>query len=215
MEYIMTLVLLISIALLIPMFARSYIWSRFIKALNNRDKEGALKELNSTPYKIFMGDYSRQFNTLKLYIATDDKKNIKEQTNKLLYSDLKENEVYQVCSNTYFYFLMEEDKEMCDMLLEKLDGCTQGEQNEYFHMLYRVLIEKKSDDIEFVEKILEAQEKDLKRPENKGQLSILQYLMGLQYSYKKDRKEADRWLNRAKENAEGSPLQNRIKKMLH
>jgi hypothetical protein len=104
---------------------------------------------------------------------------------------------------------------MAAKLLENLDECSEDKEKEEMHMLFRILMEKKSEDIDVVLKELEERKEELERPQNKSQLGMLQYLLGLQYHYQKDRKNADLWLNRAKENLKGTPYEKTIKELLH
>ena len=66
-------------------------------------------------------------------------------------------------------------------------------------MLYRILIEKKSEDIPLVNELLS------KHPDDQQQ-GILQYLLGLQYQYLSDTKQANYYLNKAKKNLKRNTL---------
>ena len=61
----------------------------------------------------------------------------------------------------------------------------------------------------------EAEEKELEKESysKSSQLGMLQYLLGIQYSYQDDKKEAEKWLKKAKNNAKGTPLEKEIKKI--
>ena len=107
------------------------------------------------------------------------------------------------------------DEEMCKKLLNRMDDIADSEQKEYFHMLYRVMIEQKHDDIEAVTKLIEAKEKEKESNSRNQQLGMLEYLLGIQYHYRGDSKEADKWLRKAKNNVKGSPLEKEIKKIIH
>ena len=67
-------------------------------------------------------------------------------------------------------------------------------------MLYRILIEKKSEDIPLVNELLS------KHPDDQQQ-GILQYLLGLQYQYLSDTKQA-------KKNLKGTPYHKKVKESM-
>ncbi|MBE6126143.1 MAG: hypothetical protein E7186_07435 [Erysipelotrichaceae bacterium] len=210
-----TIVVLIMIAVAIPMFIRTAIWNRFLKYMKQDKEEEALKILNSSYYKMMFGAYSQKWNLLRFYISRNDTPQVKERIKARLADKFAPNEAYQIFSNGFFYFMSLHDEEMCSKLLSRLDDVTEGEQKEYFHMLYRVMIEQKHEDIEAVTKLIEAKEKEKDSNSKNQQLGMLEYLLGIQYHYRGDSKEADKWLRKAKNNVKGSPLEKEIKKIIH
>ena len=72
---------------------------------------------------------------------------------------LSQRQTYQIASQTYFYFLDAQNKEWSKFLLEKIKDSNHPEEYEYDCMLYRIMIEKKSQDIETVENILAKKKK--------------------------------------------------------
>ena len=210
-----TIVVLIIIAVAIPMFIRTAIWNRFLKFMKQDKEEEALKILNSSYYKIMFGAYSQKWNLLRYYISRNDTPKVRERLKERLSDKFAPNEAYQIFSNGFFYFMSLHDQEMCSKLLSRLDDINEGEQKEYFHMLYRVMIEQKSEDIEAVTKLIEDKEKEKDSNSKNSQLGMLQYLLGIQYHYQGDSKEAEKWLKKAKNNVKGSPLEKEIKKIIH
>ncbi len=214
-NFLIALLIVAVIGGMIPWFMRTYLWSKFLNHVKKGEDEKALKIINGKLYGWLLGEFDRNWNLLRLYMSRDNKKKIEEQTNRLLAMKLNKGQLYKVCSNVYFYYLGEENKEMAAKLLENLDECSEDKEKEEMHMLFRILMEKKSEDIDVVLKELEERKEELERPQNKSQLGMLQYLLGLQYHYQKDRKNADLWLNRAKENLKGTPYEKTIKELLH
>ena len=210
-----TIVILIMIAVAIPMFIRTAIWNRFLKYMKQDKNEEALKILNSSYYRLFFGDYSQKWNLLRYYISRNDTAEVKQRITSLLADKFSPNEAYQLFSNGFFYFMSLKDKEMCSKLLSRMDDITDSEQKEYFHMLYRVMIEEKSEDIEAVTELIAKKEREKDSNSKNSQLGMLQYLLGIQYHYQGDAKEAEKWLKKAKNNVKGSPLEKEIKKIIH
>lgn len=95
---------------------------------------------------------------------------------------------------------------MAKMVLNQLQLCCDSKDLIYNEVLYRVLIEKKSDDINIVENLLKESKKNSKEE------GLLYYLLGLQYIYKKDSNKAFPYLNRAKNDLKGTLTTTKSKK---
>ena len=210
-----TIAILIIIAIALPMGIRPVIWRRFLKYMNEDKNEQALKILNSSYYRLLFGNYSQKWNLLRYYISRNDTDQVKRRTTTLLTEKFDPNESYQLFSNAFFYFMTIKDEEMCKKLLNRLDDIADSEQKEYFHMLYRVMIEEKSQDIKAVTKLIEKKEQEKDSNSKTSQLGMLQYLLGIQYHYRGNDKEAEKWLKKALNNVKGSPLEKEIKKIIH
>ena len=95
-------------------------------------------------------------------------------------------QAYQIASQTFFYFLDRENNEVCKQLLTHIEKSAGEEELAYNQMLYRIMIEKKSEDIAEVEALLEKKETEKIKKDQKQdqqvQIGSLQYLLGLQYS---------------------------------
>ncbi|MCR5067089.1 MAG: hypothetical protein K6A14_03380 [Erysipelotrichaceae bacterium] len=213
-EFAATLAVLAMIAIAVPMLIRSVIWNRFLKNLKAEKEEEALKILNSPVFKLMFGDYNRKWNMMRYYISREKTDDVKSLTNSLLYDNLSKQQAYQVFSNAYFYFISLHDQEMTEKILERLEPVLEEDSREQYQMLYRVMIEKKSEDIERVKELLEEKEKEKQSYSKASQEGMLQYLLGVQYANIGDKKEAEKWLKKAKNNVKGTPLEKEIKKIL-
>ena len=214
-QVLLILILIMALGASFPMFYRTYLWDKFLKQLKSNNAEQALKILNSKRFKIAFGKDAQQYNLLRFYVSQNDTDSVKALINELLGSNINKQQAYRVFSNAYFYFLSIEDKQMAAKLLSRLEDIMEDEQKEQFQMLYRVLIEKKSEDIKRVEELLGNMEKEKNTSSRQSQTGLLQYLLGVQYYYQGNTKESKKWLNRAKTNVKGSPLEKHIKKLLH
>ena len=213
-EFAATLAVLAMIAIAVPMLIRSVIWNRFLKNLKAEKDEEALKILNSPVFKLMFGDYNRKWNMMRYYISREKTEDVRSLTNSLLYDNLSKQQAYQVFSNAFFYFISQHDQEMSAKVLERLEPVLEPGSKEQYQMLYRVMIEKKSDDIERVKELLAEKEKEKESYSKASQEGMLQYLLGVQYGHIGDKKEAEKWLKRAKSNVKGTPLEKEIKKIL-
>ena len=190
-----------------PCFIRSITWNRFNKQIKNEQYEQALQTLRSRVYRTMFGTFDSDWNQLKLYLQTNDAIHIEQKTNELLANKLTKDQRHQVANSVYFYFLDKENKDMARKLLDQLSLCTEADEYRYDQIMYRVLIEKKSEDIEKVEALI-------KENTNVKEKGLLQYLLGLQYMYRNDTKQAQMYFNRAKSNLKGTPYHKKIKKLM-
>ena len=213
-EFAATLVVLAMIAIAVPMFIRTAIWNRFLKNIKAEKDQEALKILNSPVFKIMFGDYNRKWNLMRYYISREKTEDVRNMTNSLLYDNLSKQQAYQIFSNAYFYFISLHDREMTEKILERLEPVLEDDSREQYQMLYRVMIEKKSEDIERVQQLLEEKEKEKESYSKASQEGMLQYLLGVQYANIGDKKESEKWLKKAKNNVKGTPLEKEIKKLL-
>ncbi|MBR5048365.1 MAG: hypothetical protein IKX74_01765, partial [Erysipelotrichaceae bacterium] len=181
-EFAATLVVLAMIAIAVPMFIRTAIWNRFLKNIKAEKDQEALKILNSPVFKIMFGEYNRKWNLMRYYISREKTDDVKNMTNSLLYDNLSKQQAYQIFSNAYFYFISLHDREMTEKILERLEPVLEDDSREQYQMLYRVMIEKKSEDIERVQQLLEEKEKEKESYSKASQEGMLQYLLGVQYA---------------------------------
>lgn len=221
MNKFMLLILLtiIMIAVAVPFIIRSLLWNRVLKQLHHGHYEKVLSLLNSKVFKLFFKEYDRNWNTLRVYLAQGNNCRIEEQTKKLLDSSLTNAQAYQIASQTFFYFLDRENKEVCVQLLAHLEQSAGEEELAYDQMLYRIMIEKKSEDITGMKALLEKKETEKIKKDQKQdqqvQIGILQYLLGLQYSYQKNRRQMELYLNKARVNLKGTPYHKKVKQLLN
>lgn len=215
---IMVFLTVIMIVIAVPFVIRSLLWNRVLKLLRKGQYEKVLVKLDSSMFRMFFKEYDRSYNRLRVYLAMSDNRKVEEQTKLLLDKKLTARQSYQVASETFFYFLDRENQELCEKLLEYIKAHADLDEYAYDAMLYRILIEKKSEDIESVSALLkEKNEENVKKDQledQKVQIGILQYLLGVQYSYKKDRAAMLTWLNKAKSNLKNTPYQKKVKSLL-
>lgn len=221
MNKFMLLVLLtvIMIAVAVPFIIRSLLWNRVLKQLHRGQYDKVLSMLNSKVFQLFFKEFDRDWNTLRVYLAQGNNRKIEEQTRKLLDGKLSDAQAYQIASQTFFYFLDRENNEVCKQLLTHIEKSAGEEELAYDQMLYRIMIEKKSEDIAEVEALLEKKETEKIKKDQKQdqqvQIGILQYLLGLQYSYMKNRRQMELYLNKARGNLKGTPYHKKVKQLLN
>lgn len=216
--FILVMLAIIMLVIAIPFIIRSILWNRVLNHLHKGNHEKVLVMLNSNLFRLFFKEYDRNYNILRVYLSQGDNRQIEAQTKKMLDSNLSKQQAYQIASQTYFYFLDRENKEICKRLLEHMEHSAKKDELEYDQMLYRIIIEKKSEDIQNIENMLRDKEvekvKKYQKEDQQVQIGLLQYLLGLQYSYQKNREKMELYLKKAKVNLKGTPYYKKIKRLL-
>ena len=216
---LLVLLTIIMIAVAVPFIIRSLLWNRVLKQLHNGQYDKVLTMLNSKAFTLFFKEYDRNWTTLRVYLAQGNNRKIEEQTRKLLDSRLTNAQAYQIASQTFFYFLDRENRDVCVRLLAHIEKSAGEEELLYDQMLFRIMIDKKSEDIAGMEALLEKKESEKikkdQRQDQQVQIGILQYLLGLQYSYQKNRRQMELYLNKARVNLKGTPYHKKVKQLLN
>ena len=163
--------------------------------------------MNSPLYTLLFTSYEKNYNILRTYMSKQDAHEITKQVEFMLSQNLNNSQAYQVASMTYFYFLDDQNVELSKKLLDIIERKGNEDEVAYDRMLYRILIEKKSEDISFVNELLSKNSDD-------QQQGILQYLLGLQYQYLSDVKQAHYYFNKAKKNLKGTPYHKKVKESM-
>lgn len=211
-------VTLLFVALAIPFIVRNIVWSRFINQMKKGNASKAISILRSKSYQLLFSEYDQNWNLLRVYLSIGDSKKIEAQAEKLFQKKLTKSQSYQIASQTYFYFLDLQNKEWSKRLLEKIKESDHTEEYEYDCMLYRVLIEKKSEDIAKIEAMLQEKEhqkvKKADQEDHSFHIGLLQYLLALQYSYQKNTSQKEYYAKQARNHLKNTPYYRKAKQLL-
>lgn len=188
-------------------FIRSFLWQSILKKIYAGQYDKAIQQMNAPLYTFLFSECEKNYNILRTYISKQDTNEITKQVEFMLSQNLNNSQAYQVASMTYFYFLDVQNVELSKKLLDIIERKGNEDEIAYDRMLYRILIEKKSEDIPLVNELLS------KHPDDQQQ-GILQYLLGLQYQYLSDTKQANYYLNKAKKNLKGTPYHKKVKESM-
>ena len=209
------LVLVIMLAVAIPYFTKGVVYNRVYKAIEKKDFDLAIKRLNEKIYTVLFGKYDRDLMLLRVYLTTGDHKSLETHIMEMLTStNLSGTQSYQAASMAYYFFIDMENKKMCEFLLPFMNKKRFQEEYAFASCLFRVLIEKRSDDIDSNKASLEQLKND-KKEDHTQQIGLYQYLIGVQYMYKKNFAEAKEYLNKARINLKGTPYHRKINAILN
>lgn len=207
-----TIILLIMAAIALPYFMKSFVYNRVYKAVEKKDYDTALARLNEKIYTILFGKHDRDLMILRVHISKQDFKAAEAHIMEVLTSgNLSSSQSFQMASIAFYFFVDGGKGDVCKFLLPYMNRKRHQEEYEFASCLYRVFIEKKSEDIDANIAAIERIRNDKKLKEDPTQqIGLYQYLIGLQYMYKKQYAEAKIYLGKAKTNLKGTPYHKRI-----
>ena len=190
-----------------PYILRSFMTNKLDRQMQAKQYDQAEQTAQSSIYRILFGSYAQKTQQLEIRMLMDDTLQVYSLCQQLLAGRLAKKERYAVANAAYHYFLNKEEKEYAQTMLEQLKLCADPAEIQYDAMLYRVLMESKSEDIDWLKEKLE-------EPASPQQKGYLQYLIGLQYIYQGNKKDAKVYLNRAKQSLKGTPYHKKIKRLM-
>lgn len=211
-EFIVAVVILISFAVALPWMFRSILWNRAMRALQKVDSKQAKIIFESRLFVILFGKFSSEWNLFRLAMGGGDKKEIEKRIRRILDGDYSKKQQITVARAAYFYFLDQKNAVICKELLTIIQDSRDKKEVKQNEMLYRVLIEGKHEDIEYVGQLLE--EEMAKKEPDSIQLGILQYILGVQYLSINQKENAMRVLKKAKQNLRHTPYSQKVKALL-
>lgn len=192
----------------IPYLFRASLSNRLQSYLENKNYEDALRLLDSKSASIFMSSFDRNKSKLQIAMDIDDQQKIKEQVIALSSPSYKGRQRDLLIRSLYYFYLDKEDKEMATFLLTQMKSWMPADDTAMDDVFYRVVLEQKAQDIDIVQEKIDA------RPEDPIELGLLYYLLGLQYKYQGNQKDANQALNKAKRELKGTPYAKKIKSLM-
>lgn len=212
-EFLLTLLFILLMAIALPYIFKANFNTRLKKCEDQNDFQGALKILNNRWYAYLFGKFTTLFNQLKIHMANKDTEKMKEVINKVIDGNFTKKEKRFIAANSYFFYVDKQDKQYCKKLLDCLRQTAEIDEYEYDYLLFRFLVEKNASQGE-VHQALEMidQLKPQEKP-NRVQIGMLQYMIGSYYLQQDDKKNAETYLNRAKNNLKQTPYHSKIKDM--
>lgn len=189
-------------------YFKQRIFKKLVTNLQKRDFDAYFKVLDSLSCKYFYPPFNREYMRLNAYMMIPDQKKIGEQFDLMLGMRMAKKQDLDVSIKAFYYYLDEENKKKCRELLERLKKLDQEGMAHECEVIYDIFLCKET-------KYIETMEEQLKDPECKGlNRGMFQYMLGLQYGYKKDHKKEMEYLQLAKEELKETPYAMKIDELL-
>lgn len=199
--------LVAGIGIALPYIIRAFIQNNIKKNVQKKNYTKALETIEGKLYRILFGEYDQRKKQCVLLLEDNSKDSIESFIQQVSLSRISQKQKETIFHHMYFHYLDKEDGSMCSRLLDVLKTVVSAQDIENDEMMYRIIIEKKSEDINRVQDLL-------KETTDSQQKGFFQYLLGLQYWNNKQKKEARQYFTHAKRNMKDTPYYQKVKKYL-
>lgn len=171
---VVAVVVIVTVAL--PVVLKNILIQNMAQCLQRKDMAAFEKILNGNTAKLVFQEFDRENLRLNAYLRMQDSQKIKEQYKRMLNMKLRNvKQEKQLVMNAFSYFINNGEGEEARQLFSRLKQAVSPEEYERCRIMYRVIIQKQSKDIETLEEqLIEATPMDQ---------SVLHYLLSLQYGY--------------------------------
>ena len=218
MNFLLIFILIaIAIAFLFPIVSRKYTYKKLMNCLSVGDYKSFEYLLDGVLCTFFYRPFNIEYLRLTSYMMQNDTTKIEDQFNKI-FTKLKLNtEQKASVAQRAFYFYMEQKK--YKKAKEMLLICKEAEIQEIqtMDLMFSILGEKKSEHIKDIKTQLESLKNAPNATTNNAnivRIGIYEYLLGLQYMYKDNKKESKKYLNSALQHCKGTPYEKEILALL-
>lgn len=215
MYYIVATVLLVLCLLGIPYLMRRKVWKNLNLEIMNNDFDTYYFTIDSLKAQLSMSAFERENMRLSGYIAQDRKDDVEQQLSMMMNMRIKKNQKLAVYERAFYYYLqLGRAKKTKDMM--ELVRSIDAERVKDLDIQYSILIKKESKYIpEVAAKIDHLWDgKSEMEPQKELAVGTLEYLLGLQYSYKNDTENMKKVFTSALKHCAGTPYEDSIKQIM-
>ena len=153
-------------------------------ALKNEDYQGVIGQAEGSMNRKLLGEYVCDLYKLRAYVLLKDNDHVREHAKMMLYHTYSDEQHKAFLELYYHIFLNRNDLEMADLFLEEIKKLDDYLFTAYNEATYEVLVHKRTDKIEDMERHIEA------KVYHGFPLGTLVYLIAMQYLYMEDYKNA-------------------------
>ena len=218
MNYLLIVIFIaIAIGFIFPIASKKYVYKKLMNYLSVGDYKSFEYYLDGVLCTFSYRPFNIEYMRLTSYMMQNDSNKIEEQLNKIFKQlKLKSNQKASVAQRA-FYFYMEQKK--YKKAKEMLSICKESDIPEIqtMDLMFSILGEKKSDHIKDIKDQLENLKKAPDANSNQAsivRIGVYEYLLGLQYTYLNNTKEAKKYLNSALQHCKGTPYEKEIVALL-
>lgn len=211
------IIVILFLSFILPFLLRRLYLKKLFSKLEQKEIEGLNLLLDSTLCKLLFRPFNREFLRLNGYLMNNDFEHIDSQFIFLIHKmQLNPDQSLSVLNKAFNYYLSKRDVKHTNKVLKEMKK-RQISDSEFKKnmMLYEIILEKKTNYIDEISKIIEKIEDSNEKSNEfmKYRLSVLQYLMGLQYSYLHDTENMNKYFNLALVGLTDTPFENEIQKV--
>lgn len=215
--YLMYAVVFILLVVLVPPLVKRVYYSKLMKDLEEGNFILYEKHLDSFIAKVTFSAFERESMRLSMYEALKDMKKGDELIQFMTHMRLNRKQRAQLGERGFYFYLAQGKIKKAEHMMDLVKEFGTPAQYEPLVIQHSILLKKEAKYIDELkvryEKLKDAQGNIPAQAENTA--GTFEYLIGLQYSYKKDQKNKKEWLEKASIHLKGTPFESEILEMLH
>ena len=214
MEYVIATVLVAICLIAVPYLLRKRTWKNLNQEIMENDFETFYYTLDSLKCQLSMSAYERENMRLSGYIAQDRKDDVETQLNMMLNMRIKKHQKLALYQRAFYYYIgqgrAKRTRDMID-LVQSIDPSAATD----LEIQYSILIKKEAKYIDEIQERIDHlwDGKSEMDPSREMAVGTLEYLLGLQYSYKNDIEKMNEVFAQALKHCAGTPYEESIQKI--
>ena len=214
--YLLYVVVFILLVVLVPPLIKRYYYQRLMQDLEAHNFTLFTRHLDSFLAKVTFSAFERETNRLSMYEKRKEMKKADEQVQFMENMRLNKNQKAQLGERGFYVYLESGKIKKARHMMEMVEQYGSEIQAKNLQIQYSILLKKES------KYIKELQERHARLKDAKGEIpanvqnqaGTFEYLIGLQYSYLKDKDNTRKWLEPALEHLKNTPYEGEIVELL-
>lgn len=214
--YLLYIAVFILLVLLVPQLVKRYYYQRLMNDLHAGNFKMYVKHLDSLLAKVNFSAFERESMRLSMYEMQEDMKKADQQLQFMEHMRLSRKQKARLGEQGFYIYLAQGKIKKAAHMLDLVREYGTGPQAENLEIQYSILLKKEARYIDAL-KERHAKLKDANGAIQKGlegNAGTYEYLIGLQYSYKKDHPNTKLWLSQALGHLKGTPYEEQIEAIL-
>lgn len=203
---LLTLLFVIIGLVLIAVMKRVYM-KRVMKAVEDGDFARAERIIDSFGCKYAYPPFSRESIRLNAYLTMGDKEKVNKQMDMMMKMRLNRQQKASIAMRAFYYFVELGNVRKADEMIKIVKENGSETIAKELNMISSVLLHREAKYIREFKELYDKADADYQK-------GVFAYMLGLQYSYKKDDKNMKVYLQEALEKLKGTPYEEEINKVL-
>ncbi len=214
--YLLYVVVFILLVVLVPPLIKRYYYQRLMQDLEAHNFTLFTRHLDSFLAKVTFSAFERESMRLSMYEMRNEMKKADEQVQFMENMRLNKKQKAQLGERGFYVYLESGKIKKARHMMEMVEQYGSEIQAKNLQIQYSILLKKES------KYIKELQERHARLKDAKGEIpanvqnqaGTFEYLIGLQYSYLKDKDNTRKWLEPALEHLKNTPYEGEIVELL-
>ncbi len=214
--YLLYVAVFLLLVLLVPPLIKRYYYQRLMQDLESHNFTLFTRHLDSFLAKVTFSAFERESMRLSMYEMRHEMKKADEQVQFMENMRLSRKQKAQLGERGFYVYLESGKIKKARHMMELVEQYGSELQAKNLQIQYSILLKKES------KYIPELQERHARLKNDQGQIpanlnnqaGTFEYLIGLQYSYLKDKENMRKWLSAAQEHLKNTPYEDEIEVLL-